>query len=193
MECVSMATYFLFFANFLVFVSIVWISFYEIKYSYLEIIIDFTLCTVKVLAVAVFSCSIWILHDKPGFFHIMEKASEVVLQKVPSEDDPKVRTLVPEKSVQYVAQFLASADLNCACARFCYSVSPWVTFQKFWNIKWIKICVYCYFNIFMLRRRILQRKRKFRRPLSSMWNTSAAEVGTGRPHRRHRGECVTFG
>ena len=77
-------------------------------------------------------------------------------------------TLVPEKSVQYVAQFLASADLNCACARFCYSVSPWVTFQKFWNIKWIKICVYCYFNIFMLRRRILQRKRKFRRPLSSM-------------------------
>ena len=31
----------------------------------------------KVLAVAVFSCSIWILHDKPGFFHIMEKASEV--------------------------------------------------------------------------------------------------------------------
>ena len=40
-------------------------------------------------------------------------------------------TLVPEKSVQYVAQFLASADLNCACARFCYSVSPWVTFQKF--------------------------------------------------------------
>merc|ERR1711884_50684 len=49
MECVSMATYFLFFANFLVFV----------------------------LAVAVFSCSIWILHDKPGFFHIMEKASEV--------------------------------------------------------------------------------------------------------------------
>ena len=91
MECVSMATYFLFFANFLVFVSIVWISFYEIKYSYLEIIIDFTLCTVKVLAVAVFSCSIWILHDKPGFFHIMEKASEVVLQKVASEDDPKVR------------------------------------------------------------------------------------------------------
>ena len=81
----------------------------------------------------------------------------------------KVATLVPEKSVQYVAQFLASADLNCACARFCYSVSPWVTFQKFWNIKWIKICVYCYFNIFMLRRRILQRKRKFRRPLSSMW------------------------
>ena len=90
MECVSMATYFLFFANFLVFVSIVWISFYEIKYSYLEIIIDFTLCTVKVLAVAVFSCSIWILHDKPGFFHIMEKASEVVLQKVPSEFYPKV-------------------------------------------------------------------------------------------------------
>ena len=42
-----------------------------------------------------------------------------------------VSTLVPEKSVQYVAQFLASADLNCACARFCYSVSPWVTFQKF--------------------------------------------------------------
>ena len=79
-------------------------------------------------------------------------------------------TLVPEKSVQYVAQFLASADLNCACARFCYSVSPWVTFQKFWNIKWIKICVYCYFNIFMLRRRILQCKRKFRRPLSSMWD-----------------------
>ena len=43
----------------------------------------------------------------------------------------KEHTLVPEKSVQYVAQFLASADLNCACARFCYSVSPWVTFQKF--------------------------------------------------------------
>ena len=40
-------------------------------------------------------------------------------------------TLVPEKSIHYVAQFLASADLNCACARFCYSVSPWVTFQKF--------------------------------------------------------------
>ena len=81
------------------------------------------------------------------------------------------RTLVPEKSVQYVAQFLASADLNCACARFCHSVSPWVTFQKFWNINLWNICVYCYFNIFMLRRRILQRKRKFRRPLSSMCGT----------------------
>ena len=77
-------------------------------------------------------------------------------------------TLVSEKSVQYVAQCLASADSHCACARFCYSVSPWVTFQKFWNIKWIKICVYCYFNIFMLRRRILQRKRKSRRKLSAM-------------------------
>merc|ERR1712079_308551 len=44
---------------------------------------------------------------------------------------PSPGTLVPEKSVQYVAEFLASADLNCACARFCYSVSPWVTFQKF--------------------------------------------------------------
>ena len=89
-------------------------------------------------------------------------------------------TLVPEKSVQYVAQFLASADLNCACARFCYSVSPWVTFQKFWNIKWIKICVYCYFNIFMLRRRILQRKRKFRRPLSSMWGCRKGVYRGGR-------------
>ena len=40
-------------------------------------------------------------------------------------------TLVPKKSVRYIAQFLASADFYCACARFCYSVSPWVTFQKF--------------------------------------------------------------
>ena len=77
-------------------------------------------------------------------------------------------TLVSEKSVQYVAQCLASADSHCACARFCYSVSPWVTFQKFWNNNWIKICVDCYFNIFMLRRRILQRKRKSRRKLSAM-------------------------
>ena len=77
-------------------------------------------------------------------------------------------TLVSEKSVQYVAQCLASADSHCACARFCYFVSPWVTFQKFWNNNWIKICVDCYFNIFMLRRRILQRKRKSRRKLSAM-------------------------
>ena len=86
-----------------------------------------------------------------------------------------VDTLASEKSVQYVAQCLASADSHCACARFCYSVSPWVTFQKFWNNNWIKICVDCYFNIFMLRRRILQRKRKSRRKLSAMcpryWGT----------------------
>ena len=42
-----------------------------------------------------------------------------------------VLTLVPKKSVQYNAQFDAHEDLYCACARFCYSVSPWVTFQKF--------------------------------------------------------------
>ena len=80
-----------------------------------------------------------------------------------------LHTLASEKSVQYVAQCLASADSHCACARFCYFVSPWVTFQKFWNNNWIKICVDCYFNIFMLRRRILQRKRKSRRKLSAMW------------------------
>ena len=72
-------------------------------------------------------------------------------------------------------------DFYCACAKFCYSVSLWVTCQKFWNNKWIKICVYFYFNIFMLRRRILQRKRKFRRPLSSMcslwlWEKLLAKV-----------------
>ena len=36
------------------------------------------------------------------------------------------------------------------CVQFCYFVSPWVTFQNFWNNKWIKICLYCYFNIFIL-------------------------------------------
>ena len=40
-------------------------------------------------------------------------------------------TSVPKKSVQYNAQFDAHEDLYCACARFCYSVSPWVTIQKF--------------------------------------------------------------
>ena len=79
-----------------------------------------------------------------------------------------MNTSVTKKSVQYVAQFLVEEDLYCACARFCYSVSPWVTFQKFWNNKWIKICVYCYSNIFILGRRISLRKQKFRQLLSSM-------------------------
>ena len=85
-------------------------------------------------------------------------------------------TSVTKKSVQYVAQFLVQEDLYCACARFCYSVSPWVTFQKFWNNKWIKICVYCYSNIFILGRRISRRKQKFRQLLSSMCTGSVRRV-----------------
>ena len=88
----------------------------------------------------------------------------------------KYYTLVPKKSVRYIAQFLASADLYCACARFCYSVSLWVTCQKFWNNKWIKIYVYCYFNIFILSRRISRRKQKFRRLLSSMWAAGCDDI-----------------
>ena len=47
------------------------------------------------------------------------------------EEVNSINTLVTKKSVQYVAQFLDLADLYCACERFCYSVSPWVTCQKF--------------------------------------------------------------